>query len=177
MPYLIALLGLIGAISYWLFRIRMARDALDNISGAASDVIAAARRFGFRKKYNAHPVEGLDDPDVAIAGAGLAFLELSGLPTTEQQDALILSLQHRLGHSANKAEEAVILGRWLVSESGGSSGGLARLTKRLYRLKGGEGLPPLMQVLDDVAKAGRDGKISERQREALQDISRSFQLK
>lgn len=177
MPYLIALLGLIGAASYWLFRLRMARDALDDISGVASDVIAAARRFGFRKKYNAHPVEGLEDPDVAIAGAGLAFLELSALPSAEQHTALIVSLQHRLGHDPKKAEEAVILGRWLVTESGGASGGLDRLTKRLFRLRGTEGLEPLMQVLGDVAQAGRDGKISDRQREALQDISRIFRLK
>lgn len=177
MPYLIALLGLIGAASYWLFRLRMARDALDDISGVASDVIAAARRFGFRKKYNAHPVEGLEDPDVAIAGAGLAFLELSALPSAEQHTALIVSLQHRLGHDPKKAEEAVILGRWLVTESGGASGGLDRLTKRLFRLRGTEALEPLMQVLGDVAQAGRDGKISDRQREALQDISRIFRLK
>ncbi|WP_435259412.1 hypothetical protein ACSBLW_06475 [Thioclava sp. FR2] len=177
MPYIIALLGLIGAVSYWLFRIRMARDALDDISGVASDVMAAARRFGFRKKYNAHPVEGLEDPDVAIAGAGLSFLELSGLPTAEQQNGLIVSLQHRLGHDAKKAEEAVILGRWLVTESGGAAGGLERLTRRLYKLRGAEGLQPLMEVLGDVAKASRDGQLSDRQREALADITRVFRLK
>jgi hypothetical protein len=176
MPYLIALFGLIVGAYFWVQRARNAADAANELVGVAQDVMAAARRFGFRRRHDLHPVESLDDPDVAIAGAGIAFLELGGLPTAEQQDKLIVSLQSHLGQSHNKAEEAVILGRWLVAESGGAQQGLERLTRRLYKLRGNQTFQPLMAVLKDVAAAGRDGAVSARQREALEEIAVLFRI-
>ncbi|MBN8631846.1 MAG: hypothetical protein J0L76_13440 [Rhodobacterales bacterium] len=176
MPYLIALFGLVIGAYFWVQRARMAAEATQELAGVAQDVIAAAKRFGFRRKLNLHPVESLEDPDVAIAGAGVAFLELGGLPTAEQQDKLIASLQSHLGQSHGKAEEAAILGRWLVAESGGALLGLERLTRRLYKMRGAQSFQPLMTVLKDVAAAGRDGTVSARQREALEEIARLYRV-
>jgi hypothetical protein len=176
MPYLIALFGLIVGAYFWVQRARMAAEATHELAGVAQDVIAAAKRFGFRRKLNLHPVESLEDPDVAIAGAGVAFLELGGLPNAEQHDKLLVSLQSHLGQSNSKAEEAAILGRWLVAESGGARQGLERLTRRLYKLRGAQSFQPLMAVLKDVASAGRDGTLSARQREALEEIARLFRV-
>ncbi len=175
MPYIIALLGLIGAAFFWINRARNAADATRELTGVAQDVMAAARRFGFRRKLNTHPVDGLEDPDVAMAAAGIAFLELGGLPTAEQQDALIVSLQHQLGQSHNKAEEALILGRWLVAECGGAQPGLTRLTRRLFKMKGAASFEPLMAILKDVAAGGR-GAVSDRQREALAEIAALYRI-
>lgn len=176
MPYIIALFGIIIAAVFWVQRARMAAEATQELAGMAQDVLAAAKRFGFRRKLNLHPVESLEDPDVAIAGAGVAFLELGGLPTAEQQDKLIASLQSHLGQSHGKAEEAAILGRWLVAESGGAQQGLERLTRRLHKMRGMQGFEPLMLVLKDVAAASRDGSLSTRQSEALQEVARLFRV-
>jgi len=176
MPYLIALFGLVIGAYFWIQRARMAAEATRELTGVAQDVMAAARRFGFRRRQNMHPVESLEDPDVAIAGAGVAFLELGGLPTAEQQDKLIVSLQSHLGSSRGKSEEALILGRWLVSESGGAQQGLERLTRRLYKMRGADSFQPLMSVLRDIAAAGRDGAVSTRQREALEEIARLYRV-
>lgn len=175
MPYIVALLGLIGVAYFWIVRARAAADAARELTGVAQDVMAAARRFGFRQKRNSHPVDSLEDPDVAIAAAGIAFLELGGLPSTEQLDALTVSLQNRLGQSHNKAEEALILGRWLMMECGGAQPGLARLTRRLVKMKGLESFAPLMAVLRDVASGGR-GVVSDRQREALAEIAALYRI-
>jgi hypothetical protein len=176
MPYVIALIGLVIGAYFWVQRARMAAEATNELVGVAQDVMAAARRFGFRRKLNLHPVESLEDPDVAIAGAGIAFLELGGLPTVEQQDSLIVSLQSHLGQSHDKAEEALILGRWLVAESGGAQQGLERLARRLYKLRGSQTFQPLMAVLKDVAAAGRDGAVSARQKEALAELAVLFRI-
>lgn len=176
MPYIIALFGLLAGAYIWVIRARAAADATRELTGVAQDVMAAARRFGFRRKLNLHPVESLEDPDVAVAGSAIAFLELGGLPTAEQQDKLIVSLQNQLGQSHNKAEEALILGRWLVSESGGAQGGLDRLTRRLYKLRGADSFGPLMAVLKDIAAASRDGSVSERQKAALAEIATLYRV-
>jgi uncharacterized membrane protein len=176
MPYIIALLGLLAGAFIWISRARAAAEATRELTGVAQDVMAAARRFGFRRKLNLHPVESLEDPDIAIAGAGIAFLELGGLPTSEQHDKLSVSLQSHLGQSRGQAEEALILGRWLVSESGGAQPGLDRLTRRLYKMRGMDSFQPLMAVLKDVAAAGRDEKVSTRQSEALTEIATLYRI-
>ena len=176
MPYIIALLGLLAGAYFWIIRARAAADAARDLTGVAQDVMAAARRFGFRRRLNTHPVESLEEPDVAIAGAGVAFLELGGLPSAEQQDRLIASLQTHLGQSQGKAEEAVVLGRWLITECGGAQPGLARLARRLYKLRGADSFQPLMAVLKDVAATARDSAVSTRQREALEEIARLYRI-
>lgn len=174
MPILLALLAVAAAAIIWTMRARAGIEAARELTGVASDVMAAARRFGFRRRYDEHPVDSLEDGDVAIAGAGLAFLELAGLPTAEDRDALIVSLQHRLGLTEADAREGLILGRWLVNECGGPQPALDRLAKRLMKLKGVAALEPLLAVLRDVA-AGPGG-LTERQREALDAIARRFRL-
>jgi len=105
MPYIVAILGLIAGGYFWINRARNVSNAAQDLVGVAQDVMSAARRFGFRRRYNEHPVDSLQDPDVAIAGAGLAFMDLAGLPTSEQRDALLLSLQSRLDHDRAKADD------------------------------------------------------------------------
>ncbi len=175
MPYILAILTLIGGIYMWTIRARAASQAAQDLAGVASDVMAAARRFGFRKRYNTHPVESLEDGDVAIAGAGVSFLELAGLPSAEVHDALIRSLQHHLDQSHEKAQEAVILGRWLMTESGGAQPGLTRLARRLYKLRGAESLTPLLSVLKDVAAAA-GGSMTPLQKDSLEEIAQLYRV-
>jgi hypothetical protein len=175
MPYILGLVALIGAAYFWAQRARNAADMTRELAGVASDVAAAARRFGFRRRTNIHPVESLEDADVAVAGIGIAFLELGGLPSAEQQEALIRALQARLEMPHDKAQEAMILGRWLVTESQGSQPGLTRLTRKLVKMKGQAGFEPLMMVLRDVAEAN-DGVMSPQQGDALDEVRLIYRL-
>ena len=176
MPVVIALIGIVIGGYFWMQRARTAADAARELTGVAQDVMLAARRFGFRRKANVHPVEALEDPDVAIAAMGIAFLELGGLPSSEQHDRLVASLQSSLGQSVNRAEEALILGRWLVGECGGPQPGLSRMARRLYKMRGADSFQPLMAVLRDVAAAGRDGSVSARQSDALAEIASLYRI-
>jgi hypothetical protein len=175
MPFILGLLAVIGVAYFWAQRARNAADMTRELAGVASDVAAAARRFGFRRRVNVHPVEGLDDPDVAIAGAGIAFLELGGLPSTEAQDALARSLQSRLNMAHDKAQEAMILGRWLVTESNGAQPGLTRLVRKLAKMKGQAGFEPLMLVLRDITEANA-GVLSPQQGDALDEVKYIYKL-
>jgi uncharacterized membrane protein len=175
MPFILGLIALAGAAYVFILRARNAADMTHEIAGVASDVIAAARRFGFRRKLNTHAVDCLEEPEIAIAAAALAFLEQSGLPSTQQQDALIVSLQSHLAMSHDKAQEALILGRWLVTESAGPISGFTRLTKRLYKLQGAASFDPLMAVLNDVGKSARSG-LTDKQKDALDDLIRLYRI-
>lgn len=176
MPFFLALFGAAVAAYFWMNRARNAASAVQDLAGVASDVMNAARRFGFRRSANVHPVESLEDGFVATAGVGIAFMELGGLPSADQQDTLIRSLQHHLNQDHDKAQEALILGRWLIAECGGAQQGLERMSRRLYKLQGHGSFDPMMMVLKDVASTNRAG-MSQRQLEALEKLAVTFRLR
>ncbi|MEZ5778397.1 MAG: hypothetical protein R3E44_08550 [Paracoccaceae bacterium] len=176
MPIIIGLIGAVTVAFIWIMRMRNAAEMTHELAGVAQDVMSAARRLGFRKKYNTHPVESVDEPHLAISAIAIAFLELDGLPTAEQQDALLRSLQSHTGQGLKDAEESLILGRWLVNESNGPAPAVSRLARRLAKIDRAGGFNPLMGVLNDIATAGRGGVVSDRQKDALAEIARAFKL-
>ncbi|MBL9057650.1 MAG: hypothetical protein JNJ84_15395, partial [Rhodobacteraceae bacterium] len=88
MPVILSVIAAAGAVLWWMYRARAAGQVAQDLAGAASDVLNAARRFGFQRRANLHPVESIDKPELAVGAIGLAFLELDGLPSQEQQQAL-----------------------------------------------------------------------------------------
>lgn len=175
MPALLGLLGAIAVAYFWFVRMRNAAEITHELADVASDVMAAARRLGFRRRYDTHPVESVDKPDLALSALSLAFLELAGLPTAEQHAALQRSLQSNTGQSLKDTEESLILGRWLINECNGAEPAITRLSRRLAKLDRAGSLEPLMAVLKDVTLAG-SGETSARQKDALAEIARAFKI-
>ncbi|WP_298492013.1 hypothetical protein [uncultured Maritimibacter sp.] len=174
MPFLVTLLAAIGGIAFWLLRARGTARAAGDLMDMAKDVRLAARRFGFTRRANIHPVESIEDMPVSVAALGVAFLQLDDFPGKEQQIALGRGLQSALGVSLTDAEELMILGRWLVAECQTPDAAVPRLSKKLNKLAGADGFDRLMTVVSAVAEAG-DG-LSAKQREALADIKRAFRI-
>ena len=172
MPFIIALLGIIGAAYFWAQRARNARDMVGDVANMANDVRLAARRFGFSRKMNTHPVESIEDPRLAIASIATAFIELDDLPTAEQRQLLVVQLRSKLRADAAEAEEMEVLGRWFMTECGGAEPAVARLSRKLYKLGGTDH----MELLMDILKASVTD-LSERQRDALNDITRAMRVR
>lgn len=173
MPFLIAAIGVIAAVYFFLNRARNTAHMAGDIVDMANDVRLAARRFGFRSQTDVHPVENIDDANLAIAALTMAFQELDGLPTQDQRDDLIVQLQQQLDMDRPSAEEALVLGRWLVSQCGGADTAVSRLARKTYKLGGAEILPPLMEVIKgSLPPSG----LSQRQKEALEDLRIAFKI-
>ncbi len=66
-----------------------------------------------------------------------------------------------------------VLGRWFMSECGGADPAIARLSRKLYKIGGAEQMEPLMDVLKSTVKDG----LSDRQRDALEDITRAMRVR
>ncbi|HHB80369.1 MAG TPA: hypothetical protein ENK83_01285 [Aliiroseovarius sp.] len=175
MPFVLAILAAIGGVIFWMLRARSAAHGARELMDMANDVRLAARRFGFRRNAGQHPVESIEEAPVAVATLGVAYLELDGLPSREQQVALGRGLQRELGLSLGDAEELVILGRWLVNECGGPLQAVPRTARKLYKLDGGASFSQMLGVFKEISgEAG--GAVSERQAEALADIKRAFHI-
>ncbi|AKS45694.1 hypothetical protein SAMN05444287_0792 [Octadecabacter temperatus] len=172
MPFIIALLGIIGAAYFWAQRARNARDVVGDVADMANDVRLAARRFGFSRKMNVHPVENIEDPRLAIAAIGAAFIELDDLPTAEQRKLLQIQIRSKLRADAEEAEEMEVLGRWFMSECGGADPAVARISRKLYKIGGAEQMEPLLELLKASVTT-----LSDRQRDALDDIKRAMRVR
>lgn len=172
MPFILALIGIIAGAYFWAQRARNARDMMGDVADMANDVRLAARRFGFSRKLNEHPVESIEDPRLAIAAIATSFIELDDLPTAEQRQLLAVQLRSKLRADAAEAEEMEVLGRWFMSECGGAEPAIARLSRKLYKIGGAAQMEPLMDILKASVSS-----LSDRQREALDDITRAMRVR
>lgn len=176
MPILIALIGAAITAYIWMNRAKRGAEIAGDLIGTATDVKNAARRSGFRRRANQYPVEGIDDPKLAIGGLAVAFLEMDDLPTSDARVQMDVFLRKHLNLNAETAQEMAILGRWFVEECNGPVQAFPRLAKKLYRLDGASHFNDLMAVLTDITQTSAGGP-STRQSEALADLARVFRLK
>lgn len=176
MHIVIALAGLAVAAFLWVNRAQRASHVAGELMDVAADVKNAARRFGFRRQANQHPVDGIEDPQLAIGGLAMAFVELDDLPTADARTQTDLSLRKHLNIDADTAREIATLGRWFVEECGGPTPGFARLARKLKAIDGAQSFETLMGVLRDVTLA-TGGTPSHRQSDALTELTRIFRLK
>ena len=174
MPVIIAILGAATAFYFLVIRARNGAAIATEMLDMASDVRAAARRFGFKRRTNLHPVESIDDPKLAVSAIALAFLELNDLPTQDQRNAMIVQTQSTLGVSKSDADELMVLGRWLMNECGGADAAISRISRKLQRIDGANSFDALMSLIKSVLPA--DG-LNDKQRDALDDIKRAFRIR
>ena len=173
MPFIIALIGFAIAAFFWAQRARNAAEVAKVLIEVPGEIKAAARRFGFKRRSNVHPVESIDEPKLAIAGIANAFFELGALPTQEQRREMMLQVQSVLEVSRDEAEELLVMGRWLVNECGSNEAGVLRLSRRLNRIAGVEGFQDLMRLVK--AMLGDDW--SRDQIAALNDVKQAFRIR
>lgn len=175
MPFILGLIGLATAVYFIVIRARNAAEITSELMDVASDVKAAARRFGFRRRGNVHPVESIDDPKLAIGAIATAFIALDDLPTSDTRAALDVHLRKELRLSGEDAQEIAVLGQWFVENCNGPAQAIPRLSKRLYALDKGASFGTLMAVIQGTLKSC-DKSVSQRQSEALQDMQRAFRI-
>jgi hypothetical protein len=177
MHIILGILALAASAYFLIMRARRGAEMASDLLDVADDIRAAARRFGFHKKYNQHPIESVDTPNLALGALATAFIELDDLPTAETRENLQNALQEHALMTRQESEEVMVLGRWLVFECTGAVSAVPRLAKKLRELdKEGAGFAQLMSVLQEVA-AGQSQGLSQRQKEALEELKTVFRLR
>ncbi|QMU58093.1 MAG: hypothetical protein GKR98_07725 [Boseongicola sp.] len=172
---LIGLIGLLVGIYYFFVRAQNTVYIAGEMADMAQTALGAARRFGFRRQANKHPVECIEEPPLAVAGLASAYLGLDEFPTEEARQGLIVGLQSELDVSMKEAEELSVLGNWFVQECQGPDPAISRLSRKLHRLAGPEGLVSAMGVISHIAKQSGT-EPSKKQIEALDEIKQIFKV-
>lgn len=175
MPIVIAIVGAIAAAYFFVMRARNAAEMTQELIGVANDVRLAARRFGFHRHKNTHPADSIEDPNLAVASIALAFTNLSGLPTKEDRERLKLALRKTLNLSDEGAEEALILGTWIVDQCNGASPAISRVSRNLFKMNGLDSWQTLLATIKGSIAPG--AQMTPQQSEALQEIQITFRVK
>lgn len=169
MPIILVILTAIGGAIWWWIRSNP-RDAIDLAADTATTLKNAPRRLAFTRQTRAHPVEGIDDPRIAICAIAQAFAELDDLPTQETRQKLHVLVRSKLRATEEEAEEMEVLGRWLMTQCGGPEQAIARLGKRQFKIDG----TASYDVLQDVLSGLVSGELSKKQVSALDDLRVAF---
>ncbi|WP_373635369.1 hypothetical protein [Yoonia sp. SS1-5] len=169
MPIIILILSTLGAAIWWWVRSNP-RDALDIAGDTVTTVKNAPRRLAFRRQTNIHPVDSIDDPEVAVGTMAMAFLGLDDLPTKDQYDRLHVLLRSKLRCSEDDAKEIQVYGRWVIQQCGGELEAFNRVARRLKKLNGADHL----DIAQDIFGGLAEDRLSERQKDAVTDMMRIF---
>jgi hypothetical protein len=175
MPTVLALLGILAGAYFLINRARNAAHMVEEITDAAQTAMGAARRHGFRRQANVHPVECIEEPALAAAGLAVAVSELNNLPTEEDRTALLIGLQKAHAIGLHEAEEMAVLGQWFVRECNGPQPAITRIAQRLNKLSGFEGMTRAMDTIQHFADR-KGGQLNESQLDAMAEIKRIFRV-
>lgn len=145
------LIAVILGAGYWVHRARSIRDAAETLADSANDVRLAARRFGFRRKINVHPIDSIEDARIVGLSIATAMAQIERTWTKEDNDTAIRRAQFAFEIGVDEATEMVVLALWLNSQSATPSDAAKRLGKRLKALAGKDTLPELEKLIEAIA--------------------------
>jgi hypothetical protein len=80
MHIILGIIGIATAAYFLVMRARRGAEMATELIDVADDIRAAARRFGFRRKYQQHAVDSIEDARLAIGGLATAFIALMICP-------------------------------------------------------------------------------------------------
>lgn len=173
MHVLIGLIAIIGAVAFWLWRVRAAAEASNEIVDAASDARAALRRYGYRRKAGQHPTESVDDPRLAAAAILAAVAKMDGDLTADQFNALRVECRASFRVDQGEADDMAAYGRWLADQCKSPDDAIRRLAKIVRDRAPKEAHGDMIRMMERVASV-QGGAPSSLQKDAIEMVKRTL---
>ncbi len=174
MPVIIAVLGAIAAAAYWMYRMKDAKNAAQDLMEMGNDVRLAARRFQYKRRTNVHPIDGVDDARLVAAGIMAIAAEMDGAITKAEQDVMMDQAVSTFNCTDVDAEEFIVFGRWLAAQGNNRDETLRRLIKRVITLGGVEAVPDMITMVKAVGMAD-GGPLDEGIDDMIERLQRAVQ--
>lgn len=150
---------------------KQAGHVAGELKDAANDVRLAARRVGFKRRSNVHPIDALDDARLAAAGIVAATAQMDRLWDQDMSDAMVQQVQSVFDVSVDEAEEMVVFARWIADQGGNPHEAVHRMARRLKGLAGRDAMVDTVQMIRGVS--GRNGRMLSRDaEEAIETVER-----
>ncbi|PDQ19170.1 hypothetical protein CN311_20890 [Mesorhizobium sanjuanii] len=152
MPFLIAVLGLLGAAAFWWYRMKAMNDAAREVADVVGRVQGNIRRKKLRKQAALSPLTAIDDPVVAAATLITAIVSENG-PVLPQRETIIRSVISEIADD-KKTDEAVVYAKWAASQIDDATIVIDKLAPFLRERLDVNERNDLLQMLNRVALGG-----------------------
>lgn len=167
MHIIIALIGVIGVVAAWYWRLKMLGDVAKDGRKVAETVINLPRKMMFKHRSGKGGLDVVDDPREAATILMLEIALARGPLTENQQAAIRGEIMHHFEFAEGDAEELIAQAGWLSRNGGANHNIVARMTDFI---QGTAGMGPKQIVDMDsmlVAVSEADGAPTEAQLDLL----------
>lgn len=172
MHIVLSILGVLGGLAFWYYRMKYIGGAAREVADAAGKMRGAYNRRKFRKKVEGSPLTAIDDPQTAASVMCIAIMELAA-PLTEKSEEI---LRNELAKTieVQDPEEMVTFSKWVVDQSSDPYN-VARHFSKLWRSTLDDGQA---QVFLSMAQrlAAVDGEPTSDQRAVLEKLKERLGL-
>lgn len=158
MHILVALLGIIGFIAVWYYRLKMLRDAANDGRKAIETVANLPRKMRFKNKSVKGGLSVVDDPREAAAILMLEIAQARGTLTERQEAVIRGEIMHHFEFSEGDANELIGQAGWLSRNAGASHVVMSKMTDFVRKTPGmtGKELVDLDGMLVAISEAEGD---------------------
>ncbi|MBZ9679452.1 MULTISPECIES: hypothetical protein [unclassified Mesorhizobium] len=153
MPFLIAVLGVLGAAALWWYRMKAMNDAAREVAEVVGRVQGNIRRKKLRKQAALSPLTAIDDPVVAAATLITAIVSEDG-PVLPRREAVIREVISQIAAGPKKTDEAVVYARWAATQIDDTTIVIDKLAPFLRERLDPNERDDLLQMLNRVAQGG-----------------------
>ncbi|MDX8495728.1 hypothetical protein RFN29_29655 [Mesorhizobium sp. VK22B] len=153
MPFLLAVLGLLGAAAIWWYRMKAMNDAAREVADVVGRVQGNIRRKKLRKQAALSPLTAIDDPVVAAATLITAIVSEQG-PILPQREAALREVISPIAQSPKKTDEAVVYAKWAASQVDDTTIVIDKLAPFLRERLDPHERDDLLRMLNRVAQGG-----------------------
>ena len=151
MPVILGLLGLIAAIAIFIWRMKNAADASREIISSADDVRGKVHYWWFRRNYNKHPLQLIDDTREAAVAWMVALAQDDGVVSEAELAEIRTQMVATLG--IETPVEMLARARWAVRDLRNLDFCASKLMPLLRRKLGRHERSQLLDMLEAVANA------------------------
>lgn len=115
MHILLIVLGVLGGLAFWWYRLKMMGEAASEAADAIGRVRGRVRRNRIRRQNELSPLTAIDDPVVAAATLIAAIASEDVALSDERADQLRQEVE-AIAASPASAEEAMTYAKWAVGQ-------------------------------------------------------------
>ncbi|MEM9181183.1 MAG: hypothetical protein AAGA89_15825, partial [Pseudomonadota bacterium] len=136
MHILVALIGILGFIAVWYYRLKMLRDAADDGRKAIETVANLPRKMRFKNKSGKGGLSVVDDPREAAAILMLEIAQARGTLTEKQEASIRGEIMHHFEFPEGDANELISQAGWLSRNAGASHVVMSKMTDFVRKTPG-----------------------------------------
>lgn len=174
MHILLAILGAIGTIVFFVIRANQLNRAGRELAETAGDVKKFVRRSRWQSKTKTDPIKDIRDPRLAAAVMMYAIAKSDGDVTERQRSSILEQLRDGLGMDYEEAGEILGQARWLTQDLHDVTTILRRAAAPVEASCTVEECRDLIEILEHVA--GVEGGMTDAQKNSLDGLRRRLCL-